>query len=114
MSTPYKFLSNLEVEMTPPEDGTLSRTLFQDDGVKVVLFGFGTGQELSEHTASVAAIMHFLQGEADVTLGADSMSVGPGAWFHMQPQLPHSIRAKTPVVMLLVLLKGGSKAGASH
>lgn len=114
MSTPYKYLANLDAEMTPPEDGTLSRTLYQDDGAKVLLFGFGVGQELSEHTASVAAIMHFLQGEADVTVGGDSMSVGPGAWFHMEPHLPHSIRAKTPAVMLLVLLKGQAKANASH
>ncbi|RIK75724.1 MAG: cupin [Planctomycetota bacterium] len=106
MSPAYKYLADLDAEMSPPEDGTLSRTIYQDDGVKAVLFGFGAGQELSEHTASVAAVMHFLKGEADVTLGADSMAVGPGAWFHMAPQLPHSIRAKTPVVMLLLLLKG--------
>ncbi len=112
MPLPYKFLTSLTAEMTLPEDGTLSRTIYQDDGVKAVLFGFGPGQELSEHTASVAAIMHFLEGEADVTVGADSMAVSAGAWFHMQPQLPHSIRAKTPVVMLLLLLKKSPPAAA--
>jgi hypothetical protein len=28
----------------------LSRTIFQDDKIKAVVFGFGQGQELSEHT----------------------------------------------------------------
>jgi quercetin dioxygenase-like cupin family protein len=105
MTLPYKYLADLAKEMSPPEDGTLSRTIHQDDSLKTVLFGFGAGQELSEHTASTAAVMHFLQGEADVTLGEDAMTAGAGTWIHMAPQLPHSIRAKTPVVMLLFLLK---------
>ncbi len=111
MTLPYTWFADLAGEMTPPADGTLSRTLYQDEGVKVVLFGFGAGQELSEHTASTAAILHFISGEADVTLGSDAMAASAGAWVHMAPRLPHSIRAKTPVVMLLVLLKATPAAG---
>jgi quercetin dioxygenase-like cupin family protein len=110
MSTSYNYILDLASEMTPPEDGTLSRTLLQDEHLKAVLFGFGAGQELSEHTAATPAIMHFVRGEADVTLGADAMSATAGTWIHMPPHLPHSIRAKTPVVMLLLLLKRGSAA----
>ena len=78
---------------------------FNDERLKVILFGFSAGQELSEHTASSPAIMHFLRGEADVTLGPDKLSACPGTWIHMPAQLPHSIRTKTPAVMLLLLLK---------
>ncbi len=105
MTTPYLLLPNLAVEVEPPSDGTLSRTIYQDERLKVVLFGFAQGQELSEHTASTPAIMHFLQGEARVTLGTDEHDIRSGAWIHMAAQLPHSIRTKTPVVMLLLLLK---------
>lgn len=105
MTTPYLLLPNLAVEVEPPSDGTLSRTLYQDERLKVVLFGFAQGQELSEHTASTPAIMHFLKGEACVTLGADKHDACSGTWIHMAPQLPHSIHARTPVVMLLLLLK---------
>ena len=97
---------DLAAEVEPPSDGTLSRTLFKDDRLKVVLFGFAAGQELSEHTASTPAIMHFLRGEAEVTLGDESTTARAGTWIHMTAQLPHSIRAKSPVVMLLLLLKG--------
>jgi quercetin dioxygenase-like cupin family protein len=69
------------------------------------LFGFGAGQELSQHTASMPAIMHFLRGEADVGLGADTVAAAAGTWIHMPAELPHSVHAKTPVVMLLTLLK---------
>ena len=52
-----------------PKKGTLSRTLYSDDRVKAIWFGFAAGEELSEHTASMPAILHFLQGEARLTLG---------------------------------------------
>jgi quercetin dioxygenase-like cupin family protein len=105
VSSPYTFLANVAAEVQPPADGTLSRTLHQDDRLKVVLFGFAAGQELSEHTASTPAIMHFLDGEAEVTLGPDKLSATQGTWVHMTANLPHSIRARTPVRLLLLLLK---------
>jgi len=40
-------------EVVPPAKGILSRTLFNDEKLKVVLFGFAQGEELSEHTASI-------------------------------------------------------------
>jgi quercetin dioxygenase-like cupin family protein len=113
MDADYKAVANLIDEITPPTDGTLSRTLLQNDHLKAVLFGFAAGQELSEHTAATPAILHFLSGEADVTLGAETLSAAPGAWIHMPPNLPHSIRAKTPVTMLLLLLKPGTKGLSS-
>jgi quercetin dioxygenase-like cupin family protein len=106
MNAPYTMLADLAREVETPADGTLSRTLYQDDRLKVVLFSFSAGQELSEHTASTPAIMHFLAGEAELTLGTDEVAAGAGCWIHMPAQLPHSIRTKTPVVMLLTLLKG--------
>jgi quercetin dioxygenase-like cupin family protein len=105
MSANYTLLAELAKQVEMPQDGTLSRTIHLDDHLKAVMFAFSAGQELSEHTASTPAIMHFLEGEADVGLGPDPVSAGPGTWIHMAAQLPHSIRAKTPVKMLLLLLK---------
>lgn len=105
MTTNYVFYADLLKELEIPENGILSRTIHQDDQVKVLVFGFDTGQELSEHTASMPAVLYFLQGEARLTLGEEAMEVSAGAWVHMQPNLAHSIYAKTPVVMLLELIK---------
>jgi quercetin dioxygenase-like cupin family protein len=49
--------------------------------------------------------MHFLSGEAEVTLGDERVSAKADTWIHMQPNLKHSIRASTAVSMLLLLLK---------
>ena len=105
MSENYTHITNLAKEVEPPEDGILTRMLFNDDNVKAVIFGFGQGEELSEHTASMPAILHFLQGEATLTLGDDSVEAQPGTWIHMEPNLKHSVKTKTQVVMLLLLLK---------
>jgi quercetin dioxygenase-like cupin family protein len=72
-SPTYTCIADLAREVEIPRNGILTRTLHQDDRLKVVVFGFDAGQELSEHTASTPAVLHFLQGEADLTLGADSM-----------------------------------------
>jgi quercetin dioxygenase-like cupin family protein len=103
--TPYTHINDLAKEAQPPEKGILSRTLFNDEKVKAVIFGFAQGEELSEHTASMPAILHFLKGEAKLTLGDDSLDAKSGTWVHMPTGQRHSIQAKTPVVMLLLLLK---------
>jgi quercetin dioxygenase-like cupin family protein len=103
--TPYTHFSDLAKEGQPPDKGILSRTLFNDDRLKVVIFGFAQGEELSEHTASMPAVLQFIQGEATVTLGDDRHEATAGTWLHMPTGLKHSIQAKTTVVMLLLLLK---------
>jgi quercetin dioxygenase-like cupin family protein len=105
MTTTYTHILDLAKEAEPPADGILSRTIFQDDRVKAVIFGFGQGQELSEHTAAKPAMLFFVKGEASVGLGDDVQEAQAGTWVHMPANLKHSIEAKTPVVMLLVLLK---------
>ncbi len=105
MNHNYTHIIDLAKEVEPPEDGILTRTLFNDDDVKAVLFGFGQGEELSEHTASMPAILHFIEGEATLTLGEETVEAQPGSWIHMPANLQHSVHAKTPVVMLLLLLK---------
>lgn len=105
----YTHFQNLETLQEVPEKGILSRTIFDDEHVKIVLFAFAEGEELSEHTASMPANMHFLRGEAHVTLGEDKHQMSAGAWVQMPPGLKHSIQAQTPVVMLLSLIKSESE-----
>ena len=51
MSPSYTFIRDLAREVQPPNKGIMSRTLFNDDRLKAVLFSFAQGEELSEHTA---------------------------------------------------------------
>jgi quercetin dioxygenase-like cupin family protein len=38
-------------------------------------------------------------------LGDDTLAVQAGSWIHMEAGLPHTVLAKTPAIMLLLLLK---------
>jgi quercetin dioxygenase-like cupin family protein len=105
MNPAYTFVPDLTQSQDMPPDGILTRTIHADENVKVVLFTFSPGQELSEHTASMPAILHFIRGEATLTLGDDALETHPGTWVHMPALTKHSIRTKTPVVMLLTLIK---------
>ena len=106
----FHTISNLETEVSAPSDGIVSRTVYQDEHLKVVLFGFAPGQELSEHTASMPAIMHFLRGEAQITVAEKADNATAGTWVHMAPNVSHSVLASTETVMLLLLLKCGKPA----
>jgi len=102
---PYIWVRSLPEHQETPAKGTLSQTLHADEHAKIVLFTFAAGEELSEHTASMPAVMHFVRGSGQVTVAGDALDVGPGTWVHMQPHCRHSVRANEPLVMLLTLFK---------
>jgi quercetin dioxygenase-like cupin family protein len=101
----YEFIDLPPLFQEVPADSILSRTVFSSERLKAILFSFSPGTELSEHTAAKPAILHFLEGEADLTLGGEPRDGKPGVWVHMSARLPHSVKAKTPVHMLLLLLE---------
>ncbi len=89
---------------TIPTDSIVSRTVLRDGQLKVIVFAFAPGQELSQHTASVPAMIHILEGECDLTVGDNSYSGKPGGWVYMDANTPHSLLARSPVKMLLIML----------
>lgn len=101
----YTFLSNLAAEVEMPKDGILSRILLKNEAVNVTLFAFSAGQELSDHTAAMPAIVQILEGEAELTVNGERKTAGPGTWLYMPARMTHGLLAKTPLIMLLLLLK---------
>ena len=100
---------NLIAEVTVPENGILSRTLYNDESMKVVIFGFATGQELSAHTAPMPATIQILEGEALLTLGDEQVDATAGTFAYMPPFLNHAIVARKPTVMLLSMNKAAKQ-----
>ncbi|MBI2487464.1 MAG: cupin domain-containing protein [Deltaproteobacteria bacterium] len=110
MNKGYNYIRDLSNEIVEiPKNSIVSRTLHSDEYLKAILFGFDLGQELSEHTSSMPATVHIIRGEARLTLGDDSVEAHAGTWVHMSPGLRHGIYAKTPLVMLLILVKQEAK-----
>lgn len=105
-------IEDLLQKIQTPTDGTLSITLEQNEHMKVVLFGFAAGQELSEHTASVPAVMQQISGESHWLVGNQEVSAKPGTWVSMPAKMPHSITATSASVMLLTMLRNVADASA--
>lgn len=87
-----------------PEKGILSQTISDADDVRMVLFGFAPGEELSEHTSARPAVLEIVSGTADMVVGGEAFAGRPGTWVRMPARMPHSIRATSPLVLLLTLL----------
>jgi quercetin dioxygenase-like cupin family protein len=100
----HLFIADLLKEAPIPERGILSQTLSDEHGVRLVVFSFAAGEELSEHTAARPAIVHILAGEAEVVAGGRSYTAAAGSWLRMDVGTAHAIRARTGMVMALYLL----------
>lgn len=83
----------------------VSRTLIKADAGTVTLFAFDKGQELSEHTAPFDALVHVLDGEAEIRINQDTYSVGAGELLIMPANEPHALRAGQAFKMLLTMIK---------
>ncbi len=105
-AAPYTFVPNVDPNAAVPASGILSRTLHNDDQIKVVQFTFAPGAELSAHTAPFPASIYIVRGECDLRLGDDTHDAGPGAFAQMPAKLEHAIRARTELVMVLIMAKG--------
>ena len=90
-----------------PTDAIVSRQMVNDAAVKVTLFAFAAGQELSEHTASKPALLQVLAGEGTFGLGGEVVDVGPGSFAYLPPHMPHAVTARTPLVLLLTMITAG-------
>jgi quercetin dioxygenase-like cupin family protein len=105
ISAPYTMIPDVNQSVLEiPVDSIVSRTIYRDKSLKAIVFAFAPGQELSEHTASVPAVIQILEGECEVTVGEDHFDARGGFWVRMAAKLPHSLLARTPVKMLLLML----------
>ncbi len=87
-------------------DGIVSKTLVEEPRVKALIMAFAPGQSLSEHTASMPASIHILQGHASVLLGDESHDAPAGTYIYMPAGLKHAVTAVDQMVFLLHLHKG--------
>lgn len=110
MSNPYIAILDVRALLGEiAEESIVSRNIYNESTSRAILFGFAPGQELSEHTTPMAATIHILEGNATLTLGAESLEAAPGTLVYMPPSLPHSVHAHGQVVMLLTMIKDSSK-----
>ena len=87
------------------EGSVVSRTIIDQKTGTLTLFAFTEGQGLSEHTAPFDALVHLLDGEAEVTISGKSYLLTEGETIIMPANKPHALKAIKDFKMLLVMIR---------
>lgn len=85
--------------------GIVSRALLTEPNLRMTLFGFAPGQELSEHTSTWRAVIQILSGTSKWTIDGQTRELGAGEVLHLPPGVPHAVQAVERFSMLLVLTR---------
>ena len=87
------------------QDGSVvSRTVIEKKTGTVTVFAFDAGEGLSEHTAPFDALVHVIDGKAEITISGETIEVGTGDMIIMPAGKPHSLRAGERFKMVLIML----------
>jgi len=87
-------------------DGSVvSRQITKADGGNVTLFAFDKDQELSEHTAPFDALVHMIDGEAEIKISGKPFHLKTGDAIIMPADDPHAVKALTRFKMLLTMIR---------
>lgn len=94
------------------EGAIVSRELVRNSGGTITLFGFDAGQEISEHTAPVKALVQVLEGQLRITIAAAELQLKAGQVVLIPANVPHALQAESPSRMLLMMLREPKAEGA--
>jgi quercetin dioxygenase-like cupin family protein len=105
MDATLPIVADLEVMAQVADQGIVSKSIVENEHHKIVHFTFAPGQELSEHTASVPAVIHVLRGKGVVILDGVEHEAGSGKLFYMPADLKHAVQARDELVFLLTMFR---------
>ena len=81
--------------------GIVSRAVLTTAALRVTLFQFAPGQELSEHTSTARALVQIVAGSCEFTVGNTRHLLKAGDLLHLPPRVPHALVALESLSMLL-------------
>jgi quercetin dioxygenase-like cupin family protein len=87
------------------EGAIVSRQILKAEAGNVTLFAFDAGQELSEHTAPFDALVHLLDGAAEVSISGALFSLRAGEAIILPAGQPHALKATERFKMLLTMIR---------
>jgi len=106
MSTaPKAEILNLAEMVSYQTGSVVSRQITKADAGNVTLFAFDEGQELSEHTAPYDALVHVVEGEAEIIISGKSFDLKSGDVIIMPANDPHAVKATGQFKMLLTMIR---------
>ncbi len=93
-------------ELVTYQDGSVvSRQITKAEAGNITLFAFDKDQELSEHTAPFDALVHIVDGNAEIKISGKAFDLKTGDAIIMPANEPHALRALSPFKMLLTMIR---------
>ena len=93
-------------ELVNYQDGSIvSREIVRKPAGNVTIFAFDEGQGLSEHTAPFDALVHVLEGGAEISIAGKPYSLHCGEMILMPAQKPHALKALKRFKMILTMIR---------
>ncbi|UCE29218.1 MAG: cupin domain-containing protein [Candidatus Bathyarchaeota archaeon] len=94
------------VDLVDYQDGAVvSRTIVEKETGTVTLFAFDDGQGLSEHTTPYDALVHLIDGEAEIVISGKTFRLKDGEMILMPANEPHALNAIGKFKMILTMIK---------
>jgi quercetin dioxygenase-like cupin family protein len=88
------------------QDGSVvSREIVRKPTGTVTAFAFDEGQGLSEHTAPFDALVHVLEGEAEISIAGQPHRLHGGEMLLLPAGQPHALKALKPFKMILTMIR---------
>ncbi len=87
------------------EGSIVSKTIVEKKTGTVTLFAFDENQGLSEHTAPFDALVHILDGEAEIVISGKATRLKDGEIIIMPANEPHSLKAAQRFKMILTMIR---------
>ena len=109
-SSKSKGLSEAEVvkiaELVNYQDGSIvSREIVKKPTGNVTIFAFDEGQGMSEHTSPFDALVHVLDGEAEIGIAGKPHRLHTGDVILMPANQPHALKAQKRFKMILTMIR---------
>jgi quercetin dioxygenase-like cupin family protein len=98
-------VTNLSGMVEYQKGSVVSRTLIDKKAGTITLFSFDKGQGLSEHTAPFNALVHILDGEAEISISGKPFHLQAGEMIIMPANKPHALKAVEQFKMMLVMIR---------
>ena len=87
------------------DSSIVSREIVKKPTGNVTIFAFDEGQGLSEHKAPFDALVHVLEGEAEISIAGKLHRLHCGEMILMPAQQPHALKALKRFKMILTMIR---------
>ena len=97
---------SMAAELVNYQSGSIvSREIVKKQIGTVTMFAFDEGQGMSEHTSPFDALVHVLEGEAEIIIAGTPHHLHNGEMILMPAQQPHALKALKRFKMILTMIR---------